>query len=98
MRRFHGGVARIAEFAWKSGSRRCHRNTKNSKPGILSSANAFAKVPDDQRAALQLAFYDGKTHTEIAAELNVPLGTIKSRISLGLRKIAVTLGSDESDR
>jgi RNA polymerase sigma-70 factor (ECF subfamily) len=58
----------------------------------------FAKVPDDQRAALQLAFYDGKTHTEIAAELNVPLGTIKSRISLGLRKIAATLGSDESDR
>jgi RNA polymerase sigma-70 factor (ECF subfamily) len=53
--------------------------------------SAFAKLPDDQRIALQLAFYEGKTHTEIASELNAPLGTIKSRISLGLRKIAAAL-------
>ena len=80
-------VARIAEFAWKSGSRRCRRNTKNSKLADPIERDrvrsAFANVPDDQRAALELAYYDGKTHTEIAAELNVPLGTIKSRISLG---------------
>ena len=40
-----------------------------------------------------MAFYDGKTHTEIAAELQQPLGTIKSRISLGLRKLASALDS-----
>jgi RNA polymerase sigma-70 factor (ECF subfamily) len=55
---------------------------------------AFAKLPEDQRAALALAFYEGKTHTEIASELNAPLGTIKSRISLGLRKLAAALGGD----
>lgn len=60
--------------------------------------SAFAKLPQDQRAALQLAFYEGKTHTEIASELNAPLGTIKSRISLGLRKIAASLGSEGGDR
>jgi RNA polymerase sigma-70 factor (ECF subfamily) len=59
---------------------------------------AFAKLPDDQRAAVALAFYEGKTHTEIASELNAPLGTIKSRISLGLRKIAASLGSNGGDR
>jgi RNA polymerase sigma-70 factor (ECF subfamily) len=60
--------------------------------------SAFAKLPEDQRAALALAFYEGKTHTEIASELKAPLGTIKSRISLGLRKIASALGPDGVDR
>jgi RNA polymerase sigma-70 factor (ECF subfamily) len=59
---------------------------------------AFAKLPDDQRAAVALAFYEGKTHTEIASELNAPLGTIKSRISHGLRKIAASLGPEGGDR
>jgi RNA polymerase sigma-70 factor, ECF subfamily len=53
--------------------------------------SAFAKLPDEQRTALQLAFYEGKSHTEIAAELQQPLGTVKSRISLGLRKLAAVL-------
>ena len=60
--------------------------------------SAFAKLPEEQRAALALAFYEGKTHTEIASELNAPLGTIKSRISLGLRKIAATLGPGGGSR
>jgi RNA polymerase sigma-70 factor, ECF subfamily len=55
--------------------------------------SAVARLPDDQRTALSMAFYDGKTHTEIAAELQQPLGTIKSRISLGLRKLASALAA-----
>jgi RNA polymerase sigma-70 factor, ECF subfamily len=52
---------------------------------------ALAELPDDQRRALELAYYGGKTHTEIAAELDEPLGTIKSRIKHGLRKVAAAL-------
>jgi RNA polymerase sigma-70 factor (ECF subfamily) len=52
---------------------------------------ALDALPDDQHAAVRLAFYEGKAHTEIAAELQQPLGTIKSRISLGLRKLAAAL-------
>jgi len=52
---------------------------------------ALFELPAQQREALALAFYDGKTHTEIAAELGQPLGTIKSRIKLGLRKLASAL-------
>jgi RNA polymerase sigma-70 factor, ECF subfamily len=58
---------------------------------------ALLALPTDQRTALALAYYEGKTQSEIASELNAPLGTIKSRIKLGLRKLAATL-SRESDR
>jgi RNA polymerase sigma-70 factor, ECF subfamily len=52
---------------------------------------ALAGLPQEQRRALELAYYEGKTHTEIADELQEPLGTIKSRIKLGLRKLAAAL-------
>jgi RNA polymerase sigma-70 factor (ECF subfamily) len=54
---------------------------------------AMDGLPAEQRAPLQLAYYEGKTHVEIAAALDEPLGTIKSRISLGLRKLAAALGA-----
>ncbi|MBV8148773.1 MAG: sigma-70 family RNA polymerase sigma factor [Candidatus Eremiobacteraeota bacterium] len=52
---------------------------------------AMACLPADQRTPLELAYYEGKTHTEIAHELRAPLGTIKSRIAMGLRKLAEAL-------
>jgi RNA polymerase sigma-70 factor, ECF subfamily len=54
---------------------------------------ALLALPRDQRTALALAYYGGRTQSEIAAELQEPLGTIKSRIKLGLRKLASALES-----
>ncbi len=54
---------------------------------------ALASLPAEQRLPLELAYYGGRTHREVAAELQQPLGTIKSRISQGLRKLAAALGS-----
>lgn len=53
---------------------------------------AMTKLPAEQRLPLQMAYYDGKTHTEISQELQIPLGTIKSRIAIGLRKLSAALG------
>jgi len=53
--------------------------------------NALAKLPNEQRRPLELAYFEQKTHTEIAKELDQPLGTIKSRISMGLRKLGAAL-------
>lgn len=53
--------------------------------------SALLRLAPEQRRALELAYYDGKTHSEIAGELDEPLGTIKSRIKLGLRKLAAEL-------
>ena len=53
---------------------------------------ALHTLPPEQRRPLELAYFEQKTHTEIARELGEPLGTIKSRIALGLRKLAAALG------
>lgn len=44
-------------------------------------------LPESQQQVLRLAFFEEKTHQQIAAELGVPLGTIKSRIRDALRKM-----------
>jgi RNA polymerase sigma-70 factor (ECF subfamily) len=59
---------------------------------------ALERLPAEQRAALELAYYGHKTHVEVAAELGVALGTIKSRISLGMRKLHVDLSSGGVER
>lgn len=48
---------------------------------------ALAALPPDQKQAVELAFFDGLTHVEISEKLHVALGTIKTRIRLGLMKI-----------
>jgi RNA polymerase sigma-70 factor, ECF subfamily len=45
------------------------------------------RLPDAQREVIVLAFYGELTHTEIAAQLDVPVGTVKGRMRLGLHKI-----------
>ncbi len=56
---------------------------------------ALRSLPPDQRKPLELAYFEYKTHVEIAHELHEPLGTIKSRIALGLRKLGAALGAGE---
>ncbi len=45
------------------------------------------ELPEDHRAPLELSFFEGLTHEEIATRLETPLGTIKARIRRGLQKL-----------
>ena len=48
---------------------------------------ALATLPHDQREIIALAYFSGHTHTEIATLLGLPLGTVKGRMRLGLKKL-----------
>ncbi|MEM1268145.1 MAG: sigma-70 family RNA polymerase sigma factor [Pseudomonadota bacterium] len=58
---------------------------------------ALSGLPEEQRAVLRAAFFDGQSHAEVAERLDLPLGTVKSRIRLAFRHLRETLGEEAVD-
>jgi RNA polymerase sigma-70 factor, ECF subfamily len=56
---------------------------------------ALATLPPDQVQVLELAYFGGFTHTEIADLLEAPVGTVKGRMRLGLKKMRTQLGEGQ---
>jgi RNA polymerase sigma-70 factor (ECF subfamily) len=55
---------------------------------------AIDLLPPDQKQAIMLSFFEDKPHSEIADELGLPLGTVKSRIRLAFARVRQTLGDE----
>src|ERR1700731_3290287 len=53
---------------------------------------ALGELPTEQRHVIELAYFGGFTHTEIADMLELPIGTVKGRMRLGLTKMRMALG------
>lgn len=56
-------------------------------------SRAVAELPDEQRQVIEMAFIDGDSHGVIADRLGLPLGTVKGRVRLGLKKLGGKLGA-----
>jgi hypothetical protein len=52
----------------------------------------LAELPSEQLQVLELAFYQEQSQSEIATQLALPLGTVKSRMRLGFAKLRAALG------
>lgn len=59
----------------------------------IAVGNAITALPPAQQQAIELAYFEGLSHMEIAARLNQPLGTVKTRIKLGMSKLRDSLRS-----
>jgi len=53
--------------------------------------NALRELPDEQRQAIALAYFGGLSHSEIASHTGLPLGTVKSRVRLGIQRMRSTM-------
>lgn len=62
----------------------------------LAVRAALAQLPEPQRKAVEAAFYDGMTQMEIATATGEPLGTVKTRVRLGMRKLAELLKAHQA--
>jgi RNA polymerase sigma factor (sigma-70 family) len=56
---------------------------------------ALDTLPNEQKEAIELAYFGGRTYREVAQQLGIPEGTAKSRLRLGLRRIAAALERTE---
>jgi RNA polymerase sigma-70 factor (ECF subfamily) len=62
-------------------------DTATKKDEAAHVRSLLNDLPEDQRQAIELAFFGHRTHHEIAAQLGQPLGTVKARIRRGLLKL-----------
>ncbi len=63
---------------------------RREESGVVRGA--LRSLPSDQSQVIELAYFGGFTHTEIAEMLDAPVGTVKGRMRLGLKKMRAQLG------
>lgn len=71
-------------------------DAEDERVNRVTIAQALAMLPHEQREAIERAYFRAMTQVEIAAEIGVPLGTIKGRIAAALRRLAIELATERT--
>ena len=66
---------------------RAPSNNVEIEEGTEHLKDKLSELPEEQRICIEMAFFGGRTHREIAEALNEPLGTVKARIRRGLTRM-----------
>lgn len=69
--------------------------TTDAQISLLSIQSAMARLPDEQRVAVALVLVEGLSYKEAAAVLDIPVGTLTSRLARGREALQAILGDDE---
>jgi RNA polymerase sigma-70 factor (ECF subfamily) len=74
-------------------SEQLHYNEQFEKhPDAERLRTLIGRLPEDQMDVVQLAFFEGLSHTEVSFRLAIPIGTVKSRLRLAFDKLRVGMG------
>jgi RNA polymerase sigma factor (sigma-70 family) len=87
LRRSHGGEAPLEEASIPPDDRPDPEETMASHQRETLVRRAMIDLPAEQVSLLRLAFFEGRSHSEIASATGLPLGTVKSRIRLAFGRM-----------
>ena len=94
------------DATWEDVERDEHMAQPDAEEGALRAIqgeqvrNALMQIPPEQRMVIGLAYFQAWTHSEIAERFEIPLGTVKARMRLGIKRLKVLLednGLTQSD-
>ncbi len=79
--------ARVSRNAGDAGLEIVVDESERTSPDHARVRSALAELGEDQRTVVELAYFEGLSCSEIAAKIAVPIGTVKSRLAAGLRRL-----------
>ncbi len=76
-----------SEDLWQEESGETLENEVSSDLNARSIRSLINNLPDEQRQIVFKVYFEGKSHSEIAEDISIPLGTVKSRLRLAMKKL-----------
>lgn len=90
-RRNNNEVELTSEDLWPDDEEREPFSVLQQRRAEIAVRSGLSQLPVEQAQVLTKVYMEGKSHTEVAEELRLPLGTVKSRVRLAMQKMKLAL-------